>query len=80
MPIRTHQRRRESLWGKLKDWYKAHNPTSQMQTLGITKFKRGDGSTTYFTAKTTETKRLTRFDVRLAEELNDKYNTEHTLH
>ena len=33
------------LGGKLKDWYKEHNPTSQIQILGITQIqKRSDGS------------------------------------
>ena len=47
--------------------------------MGIT-FKRGDGSAHSFTAKAAETRRLTPCGVNLAEELNNMYKTEHTLH
>ena len=66
--------------GKLKDWHKEHNPTSQIQTWGITKFKRGDGSSPSFKARAAETRHLVRFGVKLAELINDRYHTEHILH
>ena len=40
LPGLTQKTRCESLWGKLEDLYKEHTPTSQIQTLGITKFKK----------------------------------------
>ena len=70
----------ESLWGKLKDLYKEHEPKSQIQTLGINRFKKGDGSAPSFNAKAAETKHLVPCRVKLAEELKDRYNTEHILH
>ena len=42
--------------------------------------QQGDGSTPFFNDKATDTRRLTPSGVKLAEELDDKYNTEHTLH
>ena len=52
------------MWGKLKDWDKEPKPTSQIQTLGITKFKRGDGSAPSFKDKVAETRHLTPFGVK----------------
>ena len=57
-----------------------HNPTSQRQTLGSTKFTLGDGSVHYFKAKAADIMHFTPCGVKLAEELNYRYNTEHTLH
>ena len=48
--------------------------------MGVTLFKKGGGSTPSFKTTTTETRRLTLFGVKLAEELSDWYNAEHTLH
>ena len=44
------------------------------------KFKKGDGPAHSVKAKAVETRHLTPFGVKLAEELNDWYNKEHTLH
>ena len=44
------------------------------------KFKKGDGSALSFNATASETRHLTPVGVKLAEELNDSYNTEHILH
>ncbi|MFM7982681.1 MAG: hypothetical protein ACKPKO_25500, partial [Candidatus Fonsibacter sp.] len=57
----------------------AQGLTNQIQTLGTTKFKMGDGSTHCFKAKA-ETMHLTPFGVKLAELMHFKYNTEHILH
>ena len=71
----------ESLTGKLKDWYKEHRPTSQIQTLGITTFKKEtSGSASSVNAKPAERRHLTPFGVKLAEEVNNMHNTENTLH
>ncbi|MFM7986043.1 MAG: hypothetical protein ACKPKO_42690, partial [Candidatus Fonsibacter sp.] len=43
-PCLTQKTRCDILWCKLKDWYNEHKPTSQIQTLGVTKFTRGDDS------------------------------------
>ena len=61
---------------------KERKATIQIQTSGITKFKKKvDGPALAFKAKSAEeTRHLASFGVNLAEELNDRYNTEHILH
>ena len=58
LPSRTQKTMCESLWGKLKDWYNKHKPTSQIQAFGVTNFKKGDGSSQYVKAKSNSDKAL----------------------
>ncbi|MFM7990164.1 MAG: hypothetical protein ACKPKO_63695, partial [Candidatus Fonsibacter sp.] len=56
--------------------YKEHKPTSQIQTLGVTRRNRGDDSALSLEAKAAETRYLAQFGIKLAWELTDGYNTE----
>jgi hypothetical protein len=58
LPGRSQKIRCETLWVKLKTWYKLVKPKSQIQTLTVTKFKRGDGTTPSFKAKANRDKAL----------------------
>ena len=80
LPGSTQKIRCEALWKKLQNWYKVYNPTSQIQTLNVKKFKKGDGSAPSLKGKAAESRHLTPFAVHLAQELHLKYDTEHTLH
>ena len=71
LPGRSQNIRCETLWAKLKTWSKLVKPKSQIQTLTVTKFKRGDGTTPSFNAKAAETRHLAPFGVLLAQELYD---------
>ena len=79
LPSRTQKTRPESLWGKLKDWYTDHKPTSQIQTFWYHQIhKQGDVQLILASPKATE--HLTPFGAKLAEKLNNTHNTERTLH
>jgi hypothetical protein len=80
LPGRSQNIRCETLWVKFKTWYKLVKPKSQIQTLTVTKFKRGDGTAPYFKAKAAETRHLAPFGVLLAQELYDWYQTDHAWH
>jgi hypothetical protein len=58
LPRRSHKIRCETLWVKRKTWYKLVKPKSQIQTLTVTKFKGGDGTTPSFNAKGSRDKAL----------------------
>ena len=70
----------KSLYGNCKTCTMNTIPQARYGLCGITKFTRGDGSAPSFKAKAAETRLLVPFGLKLADELNDKYNTEHILH
>jgi hypothetical protein len=80
LPGRSQKIRCETLWVKLKTWYKLVKPKSHIQTLTVTKFKRVYVTAPSFKAEAAETRHLAPFGVLLAQELYDWYQTDHAWH
>jgi hypothetical protein len=58
LPGRSQKIRCETLWVKLKTWYKLVKPKSQIQTLTVTKFKKGRWNRSIFQGKGSRDKAL----------------------
>jgi hypothetical protein len=77
MPGRSQKARVQSLWVRIKAYYAATKPTSQLQKLTKTMVKQ-DKKPPRLKGKGAETRHLVGLGVQLAQQLQDMYGTEHT--
>ena len=77
MPGRNQALRIHSLWVRIKAYYAARKPTSQLQKLTQPMVKK-DKKPPRLRSKGAETRHLVPYAVQLAQQLHDMYGTEHT--